>query len=222
VNSVFWRVLIFYVGALFVIMSIYPWNQIGTHGSPFVLTFDRLGIHYAAGIINFVVLTAALSSCNSNIYGTSRLLHNLAEQQQAHAVFARVSPNGIPVFALLFSCACALLGVYLNYASPKHVFVWLTAISTFGALWTWAIILFSHYRFRKAPLAARGASRACRVPLFPYGNLLAGAFLLVVLALMARFDDTRVAVIVGPLWIAFVALVYVVTKRRPETAAQGT
>ncbi|MCV9992543.1 amino acid permease, partial [Burkholderia pseudomallei] len=83
VNSVFWRVLIFYVGALFVIMSIYPWDRIGTQGSPFVLTFDRLGIRSAAGIINFVVLSAALSSCNSNVYGTSRLLYNLALQKQA-------------------------------------------------------------------------------------------------------------------------------------------
>ncbi|WP_321921522.1 amino acid permease [Paraburkholderia guartelaensis] len=214
VNSVFWRVLIFYVGALFVIMSIYPWDQIGTQGSPFVLTFDRLGIHYAAGIINFVVLTAALSSCNSNIYGTSRLLHNLAVQRQAPALFARISPNGIPVVALLFSCGCSLVGVYLNYASPNHVFVWLTAISTFGALWTWAIILFSHYRFRRTPSAARGASRACRVPLFPYASLLAGAFLVVVLGLMARFEDTRVAVVVGPVWIVLVATVYFGTARR--------
>jgi amino acid transporter, AAT family len=214
VNSVFWRVLIFYVGALFVIMSIYPWDQIGTHGSPFVLTFDRLGIHYAAGIINFVVLTAALSSCNSNIYGTSRLLHNLAEQRQAHAMFARVSSNGIPVLAVLFSCACSLGGVYLNYASPQHVFVWLTAISTFGAIWTWAMILFSHFRFRKTPVAARRASRACRVPLFPYASLVAGVFILGVLALMARFEETRVAVIVGPIWIALVTLLYFCTTWR--------
>ncbi|WP_234745504.1 amino acid permease [Burkholderia sp. WTPI3] len=212
VNSVFWRVLIFYVGALFVIMSIYPWNQIGTQGSPFVLTFDRLGIHSAAGIINFVVLTAALSSCNSNLYGTSRLLYNLALQKQAPKMFARISGNGIPAVALTFSCACSLLGVLLNYMSPKHVFVWLTAVSTFGALWTWGVILVSHYRFRKTLSAAEIAKLPCRVPFFPSANVAALAFLLIVVTLMAAFPATRIAVVVGPLWIALVMCVFFMTK----------
>ncbi|WP_396333626.1 amino acid permease [Burkholderia anthina] len=221
VNSVFWRVLIFYVGALFVIMSIYPWNQIGTQGSPFVLTFDRLGIHSAAGIINFVVLTAALSSCNSNLYGTSRLLYNLALQKQAPAMFARISGNGIPAIALTFSCACSLLGVLLNYVSPKHVFVWLTAVSTFGALWTWGVILVSHYRFRKTLSAADIAKLPCRVPFFPSTNVAALVFLLVVVTLMAAFPATRIAVIVGPLWIALVTCVFFMTKAQRMPAPLG-
>ncbi|RQS65090.1 amino acid permease [Burkholderia sp. Bp8963] len=221
VNSVFWRVLIFYVGALFVIMSIYPWNQIGTQGSPFVLTFDRLGIHSAAGIVNFVVLTAALSSCNSNLYGTSRLLYNLALQKQAPALFARISRNGIPAVALVFSCACSLVGVFLNYVSPKQVFVWLTAVSTFGALWTWGIILVSHYRFRKTLQMLDLSKLPCRVPLFPYCNALAMAFLLIVIALMAAFADTRIAVIVGPIWIAMVTAIFYATKGQRAGAASA-
>lgn len=82
INSVFWRIVIFYVGALFVILSLYPWNELGTTGSPFVMTFERLGIREAAGIINFVVLTAALSSCNGGIFSTGRMLYNLAQQKQ--------------------------------------------------------------------------------------------------------------------------------------------
>jgi AAT family amino acid transporter len=214
INSVFWRVLIFYVGALFVIMSIYPWDQIGTRGSPFVLTFDRMGIHSAAGIINFVVLSAALSSCNSNLYGTSRLLYSLAAQRQAPAIFGRISRNGIPVVALLFSCGCSLIGVYLNYLSPKQVFVWLAAISTFGALWTWATILVSHYRFRRrGDIPNRGTSVCC-LPCYPYSNFIAGAFLCGVLVLMGFFEDTRIAVMVGPLWLVFIASTYFLTKGR--------
>nr|WGD80247.1 amino acid permease [Bacillus subtilis] len=83
IDTVFWRILIFYVGALFVIMSIYPWQEIGSQGSPFVLTFQKVGIPSAAGIINFVVLTAALSSCNSGIFSTGRMLFNLAEQKES-------------------------------------------------------------------------------------------------------------------------------------------
>ncbi|MGZ2746704.1 amino acid permease [Burkholderia stagnalis] len=219
VNSVFWRVLIFYVGALFVIMSIYPWDRIGTQGSPFVLTFDRLGIRSAAGIINFVVLSAALSSCNSNMYGTSRLLYNLALQKQAPAIFSRLSRNGIPAAALAFSCACALVGVFLNYVSPTQVFVWLTAVSTFGALWTWGVILVSHYRFRRTQHASALAKLPCRVPFFPYCNAAAMAFLLVVIALMAVFPDTRIAVVVGPIWIAMVTAIFFATQgQRAGTA----
>lgn len=105
----------------------------------------------------------------------------------------------------MFSCACSLLGVFVNYVSPKQVFVWLTAVSTFGALWTWGVILVSHYRFRSTQHASALATLPCRVPFFPYCNAATMAFLLVVIALMAAFLDTRIAVIVGPIWIAMAA-----------------
>ena len=144
INSVFWRIVIFYVGALFVILSIYPWNELGTTGSPFVMTFERLGIREAAGIINFVVLTAALSSCNSGIFSTARMLYNLGLQGQAPRTFAKTSAGGVPRKAVLVSVTVLLFGVLLNYLVPEKVFVWVTSISTFGAIWTWAVILLSH------------------------------------------------------------------------------
>ena len=100
-NSVIWRIGLFYVGALFVILSIYPWNEIGTSGSPFVMTFERLGIKTAAGIINFVVITAALSSCNGGIFSTGRMLYSLAQNGQAPANFATTAKNGVPRQAFL-------------------------------------------------------------------------------------------------------------------------
>ncbi|MGD5993446.1 amino acid permease, partial [Xanthomonas citri pv. citri] len=146
INSVFWRIVIFYVGALFVILSLYPWNELGTTGSPFVQTFERLGIREAAGIINFVVLTAALSSCNGGIFSTGRMLYNLAQQKQAPALFARTSPGGVPRAAILVSVAALLIGVALNYLAPAKVFVWVTSIATFGAIWTWGVILVAHMK----------------------------------------------------------------------------
>lgn len=83
INSVPMRILVFYVGTLFVIMSIYPWNQVGTAGSPFVLTFQHMGITFAASILNFVVLTASLSAINSDVFGVGRMLHGMAEQGSA-------------------------------------------------------------------------------------------------------------------------------------------
>ncbi|AXK39350.1 amino acid permease [Crenobacter cavernae] len=208
VDSVFWRILIFYVGALFVVMAIYPWNEIGTQGSPFVMTFEKMGIPAAAGIINFVVLTAALSSCNSGIFSTGRMLYNLAQQGQALPIFAKVGKNGVPNAAVLISVAMLLGGVLLNYLAPKEVFTWLTAISTFGAIWTWAIILLSQLKFRRSLSAAQLAALEYRMPFWPYGSYIALAFLVLVVGLMAYFPDTRIALLIGPGWLVLLAGLY--------------
>ncbi|SME98837.1 amino acid permease [Pseudogulbenkiania subflava] len=210
VDSVFWRILIFYVGALFVVMSIYPWDQIGTSGSPFVMTFEKMGIPAAAGIINFVVLTAALSSCNSGIFSTGRMVYNLAQQGQALPVFAKVGKNGVPNAAVLISVVMLLGGVLLNYLAPKEVFTWLTAISTFGAIWTWAIILLSQLKFRRTLSPAQLSALEHRMPLFPYGSYIALAFLVLVVGLMAYFPDTRIALVIGPGWLVLLVVLYYV------------
>ncbi|AXT45413.1 MULTISPECIES: amino acid permease [Chromobacterium] len=223
VDSVFWRILIFYIGALFVILAIYPWNELGTRGSPFVLTFEQLGIPAAAGIINFVVLTAALSSCNSGIFSTGRMLYNLAQQQQALPVFAKVSRQGVPVFALLMSVFALLMGVLLNYLAPKEVFTWLTAISTFGAIWTWVIILLAQLRFRRTLSREQLAALAYKMPFWPYGSYIAMGFLILVVGLMAYFPDTRIALIIGPGWLAFLVVAYYLLgyhKRSAEEVAR--
>jgi len=128
IDKIFWRVLIFYVGALFVIMSIFPWNQLGTIGSPFVATFSKVGIGYAAGIINFVVLTAALSSCNSGIFSTGRMLYTLALQGKAPAAFGKLNRRHVPANGLLASAVLLLVGVILNYLVPGKVFTYVTSV----------------------------------------------------------------------------------------------
>ncbi|EEE09481.1 proline-specific permease ProY [Burkholderia multivorans CGD2M] len=219
VNSVFWRVLIFYIGALSVIMSIYPWDQIGTQGSPFVMTFSRLGIPAAAGIINFVVLTAALSSCNSGLFSTARMLYNLAQQDQAPRVLGRVNASGVPVYGVIVSVALLLVGVLLNYLAPQHVFVWLTSVSTFGAIWTWCVILIAQMRFRRTLSADRVARLPIRVPFYPLGSYAALAFLAFVVVLMAFMPDTRVALVIGPLWIVLLGIAYTVCyAKRPAVS----
>lgn len=212
INSVFWRILIFYVGALFVILSIYPWNELGTHGSPFVMTFERLGIRSAAGIINFVVLTAALSSCNGGIYSTGRMLYNLAEQGQAPRLFAITSPSGVPRRAIQVSIIALLFGVLLNYLVPAKVFVWVTSIATFGAIWTWAVVLVTQMKFRKSLSGTERERLTFHMPFYPYGSWLALAFLALVIGLMAYFPDTRVALIVGPLWLVLLTVLFYALK----------
>ncbi len=208
INSVFWRIVIFYVGALFVILSIYPWNELGTNGSPFVMTFERLGIQSAADIINFVVLTAALSSCNGGIYSTGRMLYNLAEQRQAPRLFAITSSGGVPYRAILISSIALLFGVLLNYLVPAKVFVWVTSIATFAAIWTWTVVLVTQMKFRKSLSATERERLTFRMPFYPYASWLALAFLAFVIGLMAYFPDTRVALIIGPLWLVLLTALF--------------
>lgn len=208
IDSVFWRILIFYVGALFVIMSIYPWNEIGATGSPFVMTFEKMGIPFAAGIINFVVITAALSSCNSGIFSTARMLFNLGQQGEAPASFGRITKRGVPGMATLASGAVLLVGVALNYLVPEKVFTWLTSIATFGAIWTWAIILVSQLRYRKSLNNDEISKLSYKMPWAPYSSYLTLAFLIGVIGLMAYFPETRVSLVIGPIWYAILVAFY--------------
>ncbi len=175
---------------------------------PFVLMFEKIGIGPAAGIINFVVLTAALSSCNSGIFSTGRMLFNLAEQKQASASFKKISGTGVPSKAILFSAFLLLIGVLLNYLVPEKVFIWVTSISTFGAVWTWGIILLSQLKFRKSLSKGEVSRLTYKALLYPLGSYLVLAFLVLVLALMAYFPDTRIALIVGPIWVISLVFIY--------------
>ena len=211
VNSVFWRIAIFYVGALFVVMSLYPWDLIGTQGSPFVMTFEKLGIRQAAGIMNFVVLTAALSSCNSGIFSTGRMVFNLAEQGQAPARFKLTSTRGIPTYAVALGVMVALIGVLLNYIAPPDLFIWLTSIATFAGLFTWTIILLSHINFRKRVALTAEQRMMPWAPLSSYATL---AFLALIAVMLTFTESTRVAMIIGPIWLIGLWLSYSVLHKR--------
>ncbi|HWO95507.1 MAG TPA: amino acid permease [Bacillus sp. (in: firmicutes)] len=208
IDTVFWRILVFYVGALFVIMSIYPWTEIGTQGSPFVLTFEKIGIPAAAGIINFVVLTAALSSCNGGIFSTARMLFNLAENGEAPKAYSKLNKNGVPSLAVLATAGALLIGVVLNYLVPAQVFTWVTSISTFGAIWTWGMILLSQIRYRKGLTPEQKQGLKYKMPLYPFTSYFSLAFLILVVGLMAYFPDTRIALIVGPVWLLLLVAFY--------------
>jgi AAT family amino acid transporter len=218
VNSVFWRIAIFYVGALFVVMSLYPWNLIGTQGSPFVMTFEKLGIREAAGIMNFVVLTAALSSCNSGIFSTGRMVFNLAEQGQAPGRFRFTSSRGIPVYAVGLGVAVALIGVLLNYIAPPDLFIWLTSIATFAGLFTWTIILLSHINFRKRVALKSDLRMMPWAPLSSYATL---AFLALIAVMLTFIENTRIAMIVGPIWLAGLWVCYSVLHKRNSIKAEA-
>lgn len=211
INTVFYRIMLFYVLALTVILSITPWDQMTGENSPFVMMFDRIGIPGAAGIIQFVVLTAALSSCNSGIFSTGRMLFNLAQQGESPKSFGRVTKNGVPGTAIIVSAVVLLFGVYLNYMEADKVFTYVTSVATFGALWTWGTILVTQICSRKKMSLEEKQGLTFKMPFFPITSYLALAFLVFVMVVLGFSPDTRIALIVGPIWIILLVVLYYAT-----------
>jgi AAT family amino acid transporter/D-serine/D-alanine/glycine transporter len=219
INSVIYRILVFYIGALLIIMSLVTWNQLSPGTSPFVFVFEKIGIPAAAGIINFVVITAAASSCNSGIFSTGRMLYTLAQVRQAPRAFAKISNRHVPAAGITASALLMLMGVALNYVVPERVFVYVTSISLVGSLWTWALIVIAHLGYRKAVAAGEARPVAYRMPGSPYTNWFVVAFLILVAAFLSLDEGTRVALYVAPVWFAILTIGYLMAKSRATQLA---
>lgn len=220
IKQVLFRILIFYIGSLTVMMILYPWNKVGLEGSPFVMIFSKLGISSAATILNIVVLTAAVSVYNSGIYSNARMLFSLAQQGNAPKVFARLGNNHVPHLATLFSSLCTLMIVVLNYLFPGKMFMYIMSIATIGAVITWSMIILVHLRFRKFH-QVRAHELAFKTPWYPYVNYVCLAFLAMIVCLMTQLDDTRTAVYVLPLWLAVIYCGFTVKKMREKKHREG-
>ncbi|MBC3803324.1 amino acid permease [Acetobacterium fimetarium] len=208
INKVLVRILIFYVGSMFVILALYPWATIGTNGSPFVTTFVKFGIGAAAGIVNFVVLTAALSSCNSGIFTTGRMLYNLSLQGSAPKMFGKLSKTQVPSTAILISAGFMLIGVLLNYVVPAKVFAYVTSVATFAGVFSWFMILLAQMKYRKTLTPEQVKKLKFPLKGYPYTNYISIVFLAILVIIMFMSPDTRVAVIVGPLWLGVLVAYY--------------
>jgi amino acid transporter, AAT family len=214
-NSIIFRILLFYIGALVIIMSLVAWDQLDPKMSPFVLMFDKMGIPGAANIINVVVITAAASSCNGGIFSTGRMLYSLALQRQAPQVFGKLTPRHVPAAGIHASVAVMLIGVVLNYMVPEEVFTWVTSVSLIGTLWTWIIIMYSHSKYREAVQQGRVAAVTYRMPGWPVANWIVIVFLLIVAALLGLDHDTRVALYIAPFWFGLLWVGYNAGRKRP-------
>jgi AAT family amino acid transporter/D-serine/D-alanine/glycine transporter len=205
---VVWRILIFYIGALVIMMSLVPWTELKPGVSPFVHLFEKIGIPGAASVVNFVVITAAASSCNSGIFSTGRMLYTLAQFGQAPRAFGRVNANHVPSAAITFSALLMGGGVLLNYVVPEEAFTWITSVSLVSALWTWSIIMIAHRNYRKAVSIGQARAVAFRMPGAPVMNWVVVGFMVVVSGLLALDAGTRVALYVAPIWFALLGLGY--------------
>lgn len=218
INNIPIRIIIFYIGALIVIMSVYPWNAIIPSESPFVQVFVAVGIAAAAGIVNFVVLTSAASACNSAIFSTSRMVYSLANKN-APVPFARLNARKVPSNALAFTTVVILTSVVLNYLMPEGVFTLITSISTVCFIFIWGISVISHLKYRKTrPDLAK--MNKFKLPLYPISNYLILAFLAFVLVVLALSEDTRVALFVTPVWFISLIAIYKMRKMKVDQTDQ--
>lgn len=213
INNIPIRILIFYIGALIVIMSIYPWSAIVPTESPFVQVFAVIGIAAAAGIVNFVVLTSAASACNSAIFSTSRMVYSLAKEKNAPVPFTKLTAGKVPSNALFFSTIVILISVILNYVMPEGVFTLITSVSTVCFLFIWGITVICHLKYRKTRPDLAAVNKF-KLPLYPFANYLILAFLAFILVVLALAEDTRVALFVTPVW--FIMLVAIYKMRKPN------
>lgn len=221
VKSVLWRILIFYVGAIFVIVTIYPWNKLDSIGSPFVTTFAKVGITAAASVINFVVLTAALSGANSGIYSSSRMLYKLAHEGEAPKTFGHVSKRIVPSHAIIGITSGIFIGFMLNVLaqflnkSLANVFVIVYSSSVLPGMVAWFVILLAELRFRKKnPDLMK--NHPFKLPLYPYSNYFALIMLVVIVIFMFINPETQISVAVGAIVLIVAALVYVIKHRKDE------
>ena len=208
INAVPVRILLFYVLTIFVLMSIFPWNQIGSQGSPFVQIFENLGIQSAATILNIVVITAAVSAINSDVFGAGRMLYGMANRGQAPRVFQKLSRNGVPWMTVVVMAGVLLIGVVLNYLIPENVFMIIASIATFATVWVWLMILLSQVAMRRKLSTAE--IKALDFPIWgwPYAPAFAIGFMAFILVMMGYFPDSRPAIYVGITWLALLTIAY--------------
>ncbi|MGS2777561.1 amino acid permease [Robertmurraya sp. GLU-23] len=208
INNVVWRILIFYIGALGIMMILYPWNEVGSNGSPFVLIFDKIGIPGAAHIINFVVLTAALSAFNSGMFSTGRMLYNLSLQNNGPKYFGKLNKHQTPRRGILFSASFLLVAVFLNYIIPEKVFMFISSVATVAVITSWTIILLTQIKFRQSKTKEEVGKLAFKMPLHPLSNYVALVFLAFVIVLMAFMEGMREALYVAPVWFLILYVGY--------------
>ncbi|WP_076799703.1 amino acid permease [Latilactobacillus curvatus] len=222
IQSTVARILIFYIGAIFVILSIYPWNELSQVGSPFVQTFAKIGITAAASIINFVVITAALSGANSGIYSASRMTFTLANNGQLSKRFLKLNRHGVPFYAVGAISLGILIGVILNailpliYPKAGNVFVLVYSSSVLPGMVPWFVILISQIAFRKQH-ADKMAQHPFKMPWSPYSNYITLAMLCVTLVFMFINPETRISIIVGLIFLIIMVVIYFVKFGRQKS-----
>jgi amino acid transporter, AAT family len=215
------RLGIFYIGGLTIVVGVVPWNQVGLGESPFVRVFETTGIPAAAGVMNFVVLSAALSSVNCNLYLTSRMLFSLARGGYAPSLLGRLSERGTPVAALLVSSAGMIAALFLEHWFQATAFLYMLGAAFFGGIFVWLMIFVTHLAFRRR--TAGWPQPPMRfAPRGPWSSLFGLIALSAVLVSTWWVPGLRVTLTAGFPWLAFISLCYLVWRTvQPHKTVDG-
>ena len=220
INNVPIRILLFYIGGLLVIMSVIPWFKVDPDSSPFVKLFTLIGVPFAAGIVNFVVLTAAASATNSGIYSNSRILFGLAKQGLGPKVLTKTNSNGVPYLSMLVSSITLLIAALLNIVFPDAIklFIYVTTLSTVLFLVVWGMIIVSYIAYvKKNPEQHQSSAfKLWGGKIIAYIVL---SFFIFIFILLFFSKDTRVAIFISPLWFIFLFFYYKKYKNNAESLA---
>jgi AAT family amino acid transporter len=212
------RLLVFYLGAITVLVGLVPWNQIQpgetVTTSPFVRVFELMDVPAAAIIVNFVVISAAASSMNCNFYLVSRMMFSLSRGGYAPAAFGRLSKRGVPVPALLASTLGLAIALAVAVIYPNSAFVYLYGVSLFGILFVWLMIFVTHIRFRPRWEAAGGRPLPARLIGYPYTSIIGAVAMVAILVTTWWVEGMRITLIAGIPWLSALTIIYFIVKRR--------
>ena len=213
INGVIIRILLFYILTMLAIILLYPFKSLSTNISPFVDIFRKMGFAAAAGAMNMVAITAALSALNSCLYSASRILFNLSKNGHAPSYFVRSRAGShVPRNAILATSLAIALSVLINYLFSQNAIMYLLTIATGSILIVWFIILITQIYFRKHK-DANNVKLKYKLLLFPYTNIIAMLALIFVMIVMTQMDDMRLSIFVTPLWIFGLSIFYILHKK---------
>lgn len=220
-RSVTLRLILFYVLSITVMLSMTPWNRMGSGitGSPFVLAFATAGIPYAAGILNLVVITAALSSANTNLYLTSRTLFSLSRDRYVPKALGSLGRNGVPYIALILSTAGMAAAILLAIFAPGRAFLLLYGIAVAGMFFVWIVILLAHLSFRRTLGKERIAQLQIRLSFTPYSQVIALIALAVIATGTFYVEGLQYSVLNFTAFLLVISAFYVVLRRRNRDGA---
>ncbi|MCX4827610.1 amino acid permease [Streptomyces sp. NBC_01016] len=215
INSVSWRIVLFYVGSVLLLVLLLPWSAYKAGESPFVTLLGKLGVPGISGIMNFVILTAALSSCNSGLYSTGRVLRSMGLAGSAPGFTTKMSKKGVPYGGVLLTATCYIAGIILNYIVPERAFSIVINFSAITMIGTWVMIMICQMVLRRKSLRGELERPSFRLPGAPYTSWLTIVFLVAVVVLMVvGGGDSAMSVYCSPLIVAGLVIGWFLTRKR--------
>jgi len=206
-------VIVLYSFSILFLVLLTPWQTLSESESPFVLLFEKVGIPSSGSILNFIVLTAALSGLNSSMYSSSRMINSLSRDNQAPKLFLKTNKNHVPVYALGLSSIALLFTAVLSYFLPDKVFVILAATSGFLAMFNWMTISITHYFYRKKTLKEKPEKLKYRVPGYPYTSFIIAFLVLAVLATSPLYPGQLSGLVGSVVLFIFLLIIYLILKK---------